>query len=136
MPTSGHVFPVLALPEHIAATSYNWITIFYIGSNMSKTMNKTQMVRSNGIYNGLPVLDDRHRDLRAIVVGASGISGQSMIDVLTESPQRWAKVYAMSRRAPQRGRNSNKNIVEHVPTDLLKEPQEIASKLEEHGVQA
>lgn len=93
----------------------------------------TQTVHSVGIYHGLPVLDDG-LGLRAIVVGASGMSGQSQIDVLVRSPRRWAKVYALSRRPPQS--NGDHDVLEHVPVDLLKEPDEIASRLKEQHVQA
>ena len=101
---------------------------------MSNATGNIQTVRSDGIFHGLPVLGDDHHGLRAIVVGASGMSGQPMIDVLIQSPQRWGKVYALSRRAPQLSRSSN--VAEHVPMDLLKEPEEIATELKEHGAQA
>ena len=95
----------------------------------------TQSVHSNGIYHGLPVIDDNHKGLRAIVVGASGMSGQTMIDVLTQSPQRWEKVYALSRRAPKFSADAKSNV-EHVPFDLLKEPSELAAQMKKHGVAA
>lgn len=95
-------------------------------------MSKVQQVYSNGIYHGLPVIDPSQRDLKAIVVGASGMSGQSMIDVLTERPDRWSKVYAMSRRPPQ---TSSENV-EHVPLDLLQDANEIASTLMQNSVHA
>lgn len=90
-----------------------------------------QQVFSNGIYHGLPVIDPSKTDLKAVVVGASGMSGQSMIDVLAQSPERWSKIYAMSRRPPQ----TTSASVEHVPLDLLKEPEGIAKILKEHRVQ-
>lgn len=89
-------------------------------------------VYSSGIYHGLPVLDPKHRDLKAIVVGASGMSGQCMIDVLSQNPDRWSKVYAMSRRPPQ----TSASNVQHVPLDLLKEPDDIAALMRENEVQA
>lgn len=95
-------------------------------------MSSVQQVYSNSIYHGLPVIDPSQRNFKAIVVGASGMSGQSMIDVLTESPDRWSKVYAMSRRPPQ---TSSVNV-QHVPLDLLKDTKDIASTLIENGVQA
>ena len=71
------------------------------------------------------------------MVGASGMSGQQMIDNLTQHPHRWEKVYALSRRAPQLSENaSSAKVVEHVPVDLLKEPSEIATLLTEHNVKA
>ena len=94
-----------------------------------------QSVRSSGIYHGLPVIDDAHKGLKAIVVGASGMSGQTMIDVLAQNPQRWEKVYALSRRAPKLSEGTTSNV-EHVPFDLLKEPGELAAQMNEHGVEA
>lgn len=93
-----------------------------------------QSVRSDGIYHGLPVIGDDQKGLKAIVVGASGMSGQTMIDVLSQNPRRWEKVYALSRRAPTLiDATSN---VEHVPFDLLKEPSELAAQMKEHNVKA
>lgn len=94
--------------------------------------NNTQLVRSEGIFHGLPCYPDSIEGLRAMVVGASGQSGQPMIDVLSSDPQRWAKVYALSRRPPTSINGSN---VEHVPTDLLWSHEKIASMLREHAVQ-
>ena len=91
-----------------------------------------QQVYSRGIYHGLPVIDPSKRDLTAVVVGASGMSGQCMIDVLCQNPERWSKVYAMSRRPP----HSSGENVQHVPLDLLKEPEEMAGVMREHGMQA
>lgn len=91
-----------------------------------------QQVYSSGIYHGLPVIDPSIRNLKAIVVGASGISGQCMIDILSQNPERWSKVYAISRRPPQ----TNATNVEHVPLDLLKDPEEIAELMRERNVQA
>ena len=96
--------------------------------------SRVQSVRSDGIYNGLPVIDDDHKGLNAIVVGASGMSGQTMIDVLIQNPQRWEKVYALSRRAPKVSAAATN--VRHVPFDLLKEPSELAAQMKEHGVNA
>lgn len=96
---------------------------------MSSTV---QQVYSSEIYHGLPVIDPSKRALKAIVVGASGMSGQCMIDVLAQNPERWSKVYAMSRRPPQT-RGSN---VHHVALDLLKQPEEMAKLMREHRVQA
>lgn len=92
----------------------------------------THKVYSTGIYHGLPVIDPSKSGLSAVVVGASGMSGQSMIDVLVQNPTRWSKVYAMSRRPPQ----TSTPTLQHIPLDLLKEPEEIAETLREYGVQA
>jgi hypothetical protein len=97
-------------------------------------MPKIQQVYSNSIYHGLPVIDDSHTGLSAIVVGASGMSGQSQIDVLLQSPNRWNKIYALSRRAPQVGKEST--ALQHVAVDLLDDPVDTAKKLTDGGVQA
>jgi hypothetical protein len=97
-------------------------------------MSKFQQVYSNGIFHGIPVIDASHTGLSAIVVGASGMSGQSQIDVLLQSPNRWNKIYALSRRAPQIGKEST--VLQHVAVDLLDDPADTAKKLTDGGVQA
>ena len=97
-------------------------------------MSKPQQVYSTDIYHGLPVIDEKHTGLSAIVVGASGISGQSQIDVLLQSPKRFTKIYALSRRAPQVGKEAT--AVQHIPTDLLDDPEDTAKKLKDGGVTA
>jgi DNA-directed RNA polymerase subunit K/omega len=62
------------------------------------------------------------------------MSGQPQIDVLLQSPQRFSKVFALSRRAPQG--NQGSSALQHVPMDLLLEPDEIAKRLKEAGVRA
>ena len=100
---------------------------------MAARSNKTQLVRSEGIYHGLPCFSESITGLKAMVVGASGQSGQPMIDVLSSEPQRWKKVYALSRKRPTAAADSN---VEHVPIDLLWSQEKIAAALREHDVQA
>lgn len=97
-------------------------------------MRKAQQVYSNGIYHGLPVIDESHTGLSAIVVGASGISGQSQIDVLLQSPKRFTKIYALSRRAPQASKDAT--ALQHVAVDLLDDPADTAKKLTDGGVKA
>lgn len=53
------------------------------------------------------------------------------IRVLSENPQRWAKVYAFSRRPPS---GSWPKTVEHIPVDFLQSPDEVASVLRERGI--
>ena len=60
--------------------------------------------------------------------------GQSQIDVLLQSPKRFTKVYALSRRAPQVGKDAT--AVQHVAVDLLDEPADTAKKLKDVGAQA
>ena len=104
-------------------------------NKMSTTASRVRRVYSNGIYHGLPVIDEDHAGLSAIVVGASGMSGQLMVDQLVQTPKRWKKVWALSRRPPQSSAGAP-GVAHHVPTDLLKEPDEIAASLKQHGVEA
>jgi hypothetical protein len=97
-------------------------------------MPKLQQVYSNGIYHGLPVIEASHTGLSAMVVGASGMSGQSQIDVLLQSPNRFKNIYALSRRAPQVGKEST--ALQHVGVDLLDDPKNTAKKLADGGVRA
>jgi nucleoside-diphosphate-sugar epimerase len=84
-------------------------------------------VTSKGIFHGLPTFPEHdHKGNTAIVAGASGISGAYIIRTLAETPSRWAKIYALSRRAPTGKLPEN---VEHVPVDLLDEPDLVAEKL-------
>ena len=99
---------------------------------MPMSQNLKQIVYSKGQCHGLPLLDDSIQDLSAIVVGASGMSGQSMIDILVQYPRRWSNIFALSRRPPK----LSGQAVKHVPMDLLKPPEETAAALSEHGVQA
>ena len=99
---------------------------------MSIMASSVQTVHSDGIYHGLPDISADRSGLRAIVVGASGMSGQSMVDVLA---RRWQKVYALSRRAPQ-PRGGPPHVMKHVPLDLLNEPSDIAKSLADHHVKA
>lgn len=97
-------------------------------------MSQFQQSCSDGIYHGLPVFSERHDNLSAIVVGASGMSGQSQIDVLLQTPSRWKNIFALSRRAPQIGENNN--ALQHVPVDLLDDPESTAKKLKDAHVTA
>lgn len=95
----------------------------------------TQQVQTKGIYHGLPVLSNDLKGLTAIVTGANGISGHYMLRVLSESPERWTKIYCLSRRPPYipGGLPSN---AEHIAVDFLKSPDEIANVLKDKGVKA
>jgi nucleoside-diphosphate-sugar epimerase len=85
------------------------------------------VVTSKGIFHGLPTFPEHDdRGYTAIVAGASGISGAYIIRALAETPSRWAKIYAISRRAPTGKLPAN---VEHVSVDLLDEPDRVAEKL-------
>lgn len=61
-----------------------------------------QVVKSQGMYHGLPTYPEKdgYQNLTAIVTGANGISGYHMVKVLSAAPERWNKIYCLSRRPP------------------------------------
>ena len=69
--------------------------------------------------------------MTAVVTGANGISGAHMIRVLAENPERWTKIYALSRRPPS---GKWPKTVEHIPLDFLSSPEEIAKVLKEQNI--
>jgi hypothetical protein len=95
----------------------------------------TKVVVSNGIYHGLPTYPESPdlSGLTAIITGANGISGYHMLKVLAAAPERWKKIYCLSRRPPpdyffaELGEGANR--VEHISVDFLSEPEEIAKEL-------
>lgn len=100
---------------------------------MAPATSRTQFsVWSEGIFHGLPVLPDSAKGLRAIVVGASGTSGQPLVDVLATDRQRWSRVYALSRKRPK----GNSPSIQHVPVDLTLEPEHLSKILKDNKVEA
>lgn len=103
----------------------------------TQSPQKFTSIQSKGIYHGLPVIpeSDSCKGLTAIVTGANGISGSHMVRVLAESPERWANIYTMSRRAPVvDGKYGN---VTHVELDFLEtSPEDLAKTMVEKGVKA
>ena len=93
-------------------------------------------VQSKGIFHGLPVYPDtaEYTNLTAIVTGANGISGYHMVKVLAASPERWSKIYCLSRRPPPDyffeylGEGAKR--VEHIEADFLSDPAKIGKSLE------
>lgn len=98
-------------------------------------MDSIRHIQSKGIYHGLPVFPSDLKDLNVIVTGANGISGDYMLRVMSESPARWANIYALSRRPPPDASRFGSNI-HFLAIDFLKSPEEIAGILEENGVKA
>ena len=91
-------------------------------------------VTSKGIFHGLPTFPEHDsKGYTAIVAGASGISGAYIIRALAETPSRWAKIYALSRRAPAGKLPAN---MEHVAVDLLDDADLVAEKLRAKVVKA
>lgn len=104
--------------------------------NITMTSTDQQVVYSKGIFHGLPTFPKNVAGLTAIVTGANGISGYHMAKVLAAAPDRWEKIYCLSRRAPPDyffdGLGEGASRVEHVPVDFLEEPASIAKVLESH----
>lgn len=58
-----------------------------------------------------------------------------MLRVLAESPERWTKIYCLSRRPPAIPDGLPPHA-EHIALDFLQEPEDIAKVLKEKGVKA
>ena len=91
-----------------------------------------QSVYNDGPYCGLPDYPGIHGQT-AIVVGANGISGQYMLRQLAKHPQRWTKVFSLSRRLPQ---GFDVPQIQHVSVDLLAGVDSIQQALEVANVSA
>jgi hypothetical protein len=96
----------------------------------------TQVVCSKGIYHGLPVFTEsavKHQGLTAIVAGANGMTGYHMVKVLAAAPQRWQKIYCLSRSSPPANFYSDlgegRARVEHVKVDFMSQPDVIGEIL-------
>ncbi|KAH8700418.1 hypothetical protein BGW36DRAFT_316283 [Talaromyces proteolyticus] len=90
-------------------------------------------IQSRSIYHGLPVFPGELKGLTAIVAGANGISGDYMLQVLCESPERWTKIYALSRRPPNKIWPAH---VKHLSLDFMDPPEKIAEQLRQDEVKA
>ncbi|KAK4237799.1 hypothetical protein C8A03DRAFT_34217 [Achaetomium macrosporum] len=88
-----------------------------------------------GIFHSLPTFPDTpdHRNVTALVTGATGLSGYHMVKVLSASPQRWSKIYCLSSRSPPPNFFSDlgegASRVEHLAVDFLDKPSHIAQHL-------
>ncbi|KAK4502938.1 hypothetical protein PRZ48_006365 [Zasmidium cellare] len=96
-------------------------------------------LRQSGIYRNLPNFDPAIKDLTAIIVGATGISGFNTLRCLLEAPDRWRTIYAVSRSPPAKEMWSLLTMeqqarVKHVPIDLAKPADETSTSLEKAGV--
>jgi nucleoside-diphosphate-sugar epimerase len=94
---------------------------------------RTVTIDKSGVYHGLPKFPTDSAPSTAIVTGANGISGQYMLRVLLEAPERWKKIYALS-RTPPTGIDCPR--IQHVAVDLLGGVEKIRSELEKHDVKA
>jgi nucleoside-diphosphate-sugar epimerase len=92
-------------------------------------------VVSKGIFHGLPTFPEYDgKKLSIIVTGANGISGSAMVKVLSEAPERWNKIYALSRRPATYP--ASRNIVSIAVDFLDNTPEAIAKVLKEHHAKA
>lgn len=104
------------------------------GRTLAPTAGSVQLIRSDGIFLGLPFYGPTHKSHRqtALITGATGVSGYHMIKVLAASEQ-WAQVYCLSRRSPpptfyaDLGANADK--IKHVSIDFLDRPEELSKVL-------
>jgi len=100
-----------------------------------------QPLHNVGIFRNLPTFPPSIKDKTAIVTGANGISGFHTMRVLLESPARWTKVYALSRKPPPAEMmallpEDHRKRVQHVAIDFLSSPQAIAKAMKDAGVKA
>jgi NAD(P)-dependent dehydrogenase (short-subunit alcohol dehydrogenase family) len=95
---------------------------------------KSFTVYSKDILHALPTFPQHEgRSYTAVVTGANGITGAHIVQALAGSPQRWKRVYALSRRPPHSKLPDN---VTGVAADFLKSPEDIAQALGKNGVTA
>ena len=88
---------------------------------------------NKGIYHNLPTFPQHDgKKYTAIVTGANGITGSAIVDVLASSPERWGKVFAMSRKPGSR-KDSN---VTNIAADFLASPESLATLFKKEGVKA
>ena len=100
-----------------------------------------QPLYNRGIYRNLPTFDPSITCLKAIVTGANGISGFHTMRVLLESPKRWSKVYALTRKPPPKPMmalltEDQRSRVQHVAVDFLESPETIAKAMADAGITA
>jgi nucleoside-diphosphate-sugar epimerase len=98
-------------------------------------------LKDSGIFKNLPTFSPDIKGLTALITGANGISGFHTMRVLLESPQRWKKVYAISRRPPPPEMmallpEEQRSRVQHVASDFLSKPEDIAKALKDAKVTA
>jgi nucleoside-diphosphate-sugar epimerase len=86
---------------------------------------------SEGIYHGLPTFQSSNNT--AIVTGSNGISGQAMLKVLLQHPDRWTSIYALSQGEPLRGGITGPQV-HHVAVNLLEPSDRIAAILTSNKV--
>jgi nucleoside-diphosphate-sugar epimerase len=98
-------------------------------------------LRQCGIYRNLPTFDASITGLKAIVVGATGISGFNTMRALLDSPERWETIYAVSRSPPSKEMLSllspeQQARIKHVSIDLTGSADKTSKALKDANVQA
>ncbi|KAH8748265.1 NAD dependent epimerase/dehydratase [Diaporthe sp. PMI_573] len=104
-------------------------------------MSSSSQLRRVGIYRNLPTYNKSVTGLRAIITGANGISGFNTMRALLDSPQRWEKIYALSRRSPEPDMMDMlspeaRSRITFVACDFTEDPASIAKTLQAAGVSA
>lgn len=98
-------------------------------------------LRQSGIYRNLPSFDPSLKDLKALVLGATGISGFHTIRALLDTPERWSKIYAVS-RSPLSDKllsllpEGQRSRIQHVSVDMTSSASDIAQVLRKANVSA
>jgi len=103
--------------------------------------SERQPLRQSGIYRNLPTFDLSITGLKALVVGATGISGFNTIRALLDTPDRWEIIYAVSRSPPSEGMlaffsEQQRDRIKHVPIDLTGPAEKTAEALKQADVSA
>jgi nucleoside-diphosphate-sugar epimerase len=98
-------------------------------------------LRQSGIYRNLPSFDPALTGLKAIVCGATGISGFHDIRALLDSPDRWSTIYAVS-RSPLSAKlqsllsEDQRSRIHHISVDLSNSSDQIQKTLQDANVEA
>lgn len=78
--------------------------------------------------------------MTAIVTGANGMGGHHMLQVLLSTPDRWTKIYCLSRKPPSNSLDETTDgidsRVEHVVVDFLSSADKVASVLRDRQIKA
>lgn len=124
--TSDQQNRLQAVRTCICSPISSWLLLIEMASNL-------QTVENKGIYRALPTYPPSIHSLTALITGTNGISGYHMVKVLSSAPQRWKKIYCLSRRPPPEYFFSNlgegASRVEHITADFLTDGETIAKHL-------
>ncbi|KAF1943211.1 hypothetical protein EJ02DRAFT_511085 [Clathrospora elynae] len=98
-------------------------------------------LRQSGIFRNLPSFDPALKGLKAIVCGATGISGFHVIKALLDTPDRWSKIYALSRSPLSKEilaflTEEQRSRIQHISIDFSSSGEQIAKSLKDAGASA